>query len=196
MGRAKPEALTEDGSRAFSLDTFLTRWETMSPRAKATWFDRPTRAVLNDVATIARGSKAAMGYANRSNTAGGVAGQMLLTGSVGAIGGFPLLLKATVAQYVTGKVLAAPGFARWVASAPKAGTQAANKAWIGRLRVVAAREPAIAKDVTQIQAALNASLLTRGTSAAEVGRLPGMLNDNVGVSAAASPGNAQEDQRK
>lgn len=138
----------------FSGDVFLTQWKAMTPRAKATLFDKETRAALDDVARIAEGSKAANAYANRSNTSGGIAAQFVLSG--GALTGGPIsLAMATMAQYGAGKLLASPGFARWLARAPKnSGNPGAVRAWVNRLPMATGSTPVVREQMQAFQQSL------------------------------------------
>ena len=148
LGRANPGAQDAAGN-AFSLPQFLTHWNQMTSSAKASLFSGESRAALDDLAKIADGAKQAQRYQNHSNTAGGVAGQVLLGGGSFTVGGLPGLIASTAAQYVGGRLLAWPRFARWLARAPK--ENAAPPAYVDRLSKIAAAEPAIAQDVLQLQ---------------------------------------------
>ncbi len=165
MGR-KTDGLTEQGERLFSLDNFLTRWDTMTPRARAVMFNGETRAALNDLATVARGSRAANAYANRSNTAGGVMGQAVLSGTLGAVGGFPGLLWGSIVQYGAGRLLAAPAFARWLAQGVRINTPQRIPSHIGRLSAIASQNPAISAELNALQRALNDNASMATTAAA------------------------------
>lgn len=135
----------------FSSDVFLTQWKAMTPRAKTALFDKETRSALDDLARIAEGSKAANAYANRSNTSGGIAAQFVLSG--GAMTGGPLSLAfATIGQYGAGKLLASPGVARWLARAPKAGSNpTAIRTWANRFPIAAGNTPAIREQMQAFQ---------------------------------------------
>lgn len=145
MGRSSKGAQNADGD-AFSLPQFLTHWNDIGESAKAAYFGPEARAALNDLATIAEQTKAAQGYANRSNT-GGAVGNLLTLGT--AAGGIPAFVATTAAQYGLGRLLASPRFARWLARAPK--TQLSGPAYVDRLSRIAAAEPAIAADILGLQ---------------------------------------------
>lgn len=135
----------------FSSDVFLTQWKAMTPRAKTALFDKETRSALDDLARIAEGAKAANAYANRSNTGSAIATQLVLSG--GAMTGGPLSLAlATISQYGAGKLLASPGFARWLARAPKgSGSPGAVSQWINRLPMAAGTTPAVREQMQAVQ---------------------------------------------
>ncbi|RYG90107.1 MAG: hypothetical protein EON59_00570 [Alphaproteobacteria bacterium] len=153
LGVKKADAEAAD----FSLDVFLSQWKAMTPRAKAALFPKEARASLDDLVKIADGSKAAGAYANRSNSAGGVMGNISLyvaggvwepvTASLGALG-----------QYGAGKLLASPGFARWLARAPKSGNATATRTWVSRLPATATQSPALRGEIEKFQQRLLSNL--------------------------------------
>ncbi len=135
LGRANKGTQNAAGD-AFSLGQFLTHWNAMTPGAKRTLFSGESRAALDDLAKVAEGSKEASRFANHSNT-GSVQG-MLATGGGGGAGFMvaPLTTTALLAsQYGAGRLLASPGFARWLANAPAA--PGAQRQWITGLGKVA-----------------------------------------------------------
>lgn len=150
IGRASAGRQDADGE-AFSLNDFLTHWNSLGERAKAVTFGREGRAALNDLARVAQGTKEAQRYANFSNTSGGIWGNLgLLAG--GASYAPKSAALAAAAQLISGRVLASPRFARWLARAPT--TKLSGPAYIDRLSRIARAEPAIANDVLQLQARL------------------------------------------
>jgi hypothetical protein len=150
LGQASDGAQNAAGS-AFSLNQFLTQWNRMTPRAKETLFRGETRASLDDLARVAEGSKAASGYANRSNTGGAA-----ITAGLGYGAGLNPLFGALIAgNYVTGRFLASPRAARllgWMARPGATPDQAMR-----RLNTLAAREPALAPQIEPIRNALEHS---------------------------------------
>lgn len=148
MGNRKAGAQDATGE-GFSLDEFLTHWNTIGPRSKATIFGQEARAALNDLAKVAEGTKETGRYANRSNTTGGV------LGNLGAWAGSLTLIEPTTAilgtavQMGGGRLLASPAFARWLTRTPA--SPAGATAYIGRLTRIARAEPAIANDVLNLQ---------------------------------------------
>lgn len=136
---------------AFSLPQFLTHWNRMSPGAKRTLFTGESRAALDDLARVAEGTREAQRYQNFSNTAGGVTGQLLISGVPYAMGGLLYTVAALGSQYGVGNLLARPGFARWLARAPRTGMP---RAYIDRLERIARADAAIAPEVTGLRQAL------------------------------------------
>lgn len=167
LGRAAPGAQDATGE-AFSLAKFLTDWNKLGDGAKSVLFTGEARAALNDLAKVAEGTKAAQGYANRSNTSGGIwgnlgvlAGGASLSPTAAAVGG--------AAQLLGGRLLASPRFARWLAKAPRKPNAAAEVAHIRRLGAIARSEPAIANELFGLE-----DMLLRAA------------NDNLGRAAASS----------
>lgn len=148
LGRATA-GQQDDLGQQFSSATFLTNWNKMTPQAKTVMFaDTNLRGNLDDIAKIASASKEASRYANHSNTAGGMLGNV--GGAVGLAAFEPTIAAtALTSQYLTGRLLASPRFTAWLARAPK--NPAAQGRYIEQLGVVAAREPAIAGDAQALQ---------------------------------------------
>lgn len=169
MGRATPGQQDAEGA-AFSASTFLTNWNRMTPQAKATLFQGELRSNLDDIAKIAEGSKEAMRFANSSNTGGANAVQGITTlggyGVAGMAGGLKGLAAAAALQYGSAKLLASPKFAQWLAKAPATNNPNAMRAYVNRLGVIAAREPAIAADARNLQQQLQQSFGQSPTRAA------------------------------
>jgi len=160
LGRATNGAQNAEGT-AFSPAAFLTQWNQMTPRAKDVLFRGEARDALNDLARITEGTKAAAGYANRSNTGGAVATNVGALLGIGAVS--PVSAAAgAVGQMLTGQLLASPRFARWLARPASGPEGLANAA--RRLSAIAAREPAIANDILPVQRALQQALPTRAAA--------------------------------
>jgi hypothetical protein len=147
LGQATPGAQGAEGT-AYSAATFLTNWNKMTPQAKASLFsNKDLRADLNDIATLAEGMKASQSMANTSNTA------IALTSSLGTgAHGYGLAVNpiATIlgagAQYLTGRLMASPGFARMLAKTAKMPPEVAQKSIRHRLATLAANDNALAGD--------------------------------------------------
>lgn len=147
MGNAMPGAQNAQGT-AFSLPAFLTHWNKMGDTAKRAYFGDEARAALNDLAKVAEGTKQAQSYANRSNSSGGIWGNLgLLAGTAAAS---PVAAgSGLAAQLIGGHLLASPRFARWLARAPR--TALSAPAYVERLSRIARAEPQIANEVLQLQ---------------------------------------------
>lgn len=142
---------------AFSLSRFLTNWndEGLSKEAKSALFGGELRAALDDLARVAQGSKEAQRYANHSNTSGANMVQGALAFSPFAF--FDMASAAAVAggaagiQNLSGRVLASPSFARWLAKAGKVSTPGAAKAHTQGLTKIASKDAAIGAEIIDFQ---------------------------------------------
>lgn len=161
MGVKRGDAEASD----FSLDVFLTQWKAMTPRAKAALFPGDARSGLDDLVKIAEASKAARANSNRSNTAGGVMGNIGLYAGWASLDPVSAAL-AGITQIGAGKLLASPGFARWLARAPKSANPEAAKSWASRIPAIAAQNPGLRAEVEQFQRQLLSSLSQSPTRAA------------------------------
>lgn len=152
LGRSTDGAQNAAGD-AFSLSRFLTDWNRMTPEAKSALFGGESRDALNKLAEVAEGTKAASRFVNTSNSAGAIAMQALLRmGETAA--GFATAGGTAAATYLTGRLLASPRFARWLARLPAQQTEAATQAHIQRLDRIAAADSVIAADILGLQATL------------------------------------------
>lgn len=151
IGKASPGQQDETG-QVFSSDAFLTSWNKMTPQAKASLFpNEEMRRNLNDIALISANMKQSNSMANFSNTAMAVGGGGQSVGAVALGVAVSPIASAVIGggQYLTGKLLASPGFARWLARAPK-NPRAAMK-YSEQLSVLGTREPLIANDAKALQ---------------------------------------------
>jgi hypothetical protein len=151
LGRASAGAQGAE-SVTFSTTQFLTHWNQMSTRAKLSLFQGETRAALDDLARVAEGTKEAAGYANRSNSAGAV-GSNVLAWVASTFYSPTMAVVGGATQYVTGRLLASPRFARWLARPARTPDERATA--VRRLGGLIAREPALRADLLPIQKALD-----------------------------------------
>lgn len=154
LGRASAGTQNAEGS-AFSPTQFLSQWNQLTPRAKDVLFKGEARDALNDLAKITEGTKQAAGYANRSNTGGAVLGNVGALFGIGSVSPTAAIAGAA-GQLISGRLLASPAFARWLARPANTPQQVAAAA--RRLSVIATRQPEIANDILPIQQALQSSL--------------------------------------
>lgn len=165
IGKANPGAQDAEGT-AFSPATFLTNWNKMTPQAKASLFgDGKMRSDLNDLAKIAEGMKTSQAMANHSNTAPALLGNAVIGGAA-AVASWPVLLKGAGAAYVTGRLMASPGFARLLARTAKMPPEAARRTMSEQLGILAGRESLIAGDAKALQDYLRQSVAQSPTRAA------------------------------
>lgn len=147
LGDASAGRQNAEGN-AFSPDTFLTQWSNLSDRAKAVLFQGEHRKALDDLATVFDGSKASRGFDNASRT--GIATSGL--GTLAAIMLEPITGSAIAgSQFLTGKLLASPKFARWLAASSKKPNPSAQLAHVNQLTAIARAEPVIANDIFTLQ---------------------------------------------
>lgn len=155
IGKATPGTQTAEGN-AFSAGTFLTNWNRMTPQAKATVFSNTElRRDLNDIALLAERMKSSQAMANHSNTS------VAMQGSAGlqagwAVSHFPSYVLGAGTQFITGRLMSSPGFARWLARLPENPERARRP--IEQLGVLATREPLIASDAKSLQQFLQSTL--------------------------------------
>jgi hypothetical protein len=161
----RPTAGTNAGE-AFSLNQFLTHWNAMTPRARQVVFGGDSLSALDDLARVAKGSRQAQAYLNRSNT-GGAVGSILTAGILG----LPAVAAALGTSNAAGRLMASPAFARWLAGA---GRTRNPRLHVQGLTTVAARNPAIAQDVLGLQRTLlnaaNDNHLTRAAASPDEGQ--------------------------
>lgn len=169
LGRANPGAQDAAG-QAFSPATFLTNWNKMTPQAKASVFsDTKLRTDLNDLAKIAEGMKASRGMENFSNTSVAI-GSNLGVGAALAYTNPTVALLGAGAQYMTGRLMASPGFARLLAKTAKLPPEQANRRFGEQLGVLAKSEPLIANDIKAVQQFLSEAMSQSPTRAAAEGQ--------------------------
>jgi len=153
LGKSTAGQQNAEGT-AFSASTFLTNWNKMTPQAKASLFaDKQMRRDLNDIAMLAEGTKASQALNNSSNTGAAFMGSAM--GNM-AVTSLPKMVVGAAVQAATGRLMASPKFARWLARAPK-NPEAARK-WTEQLGVLAGRESALAADARSLQQYLQQSL--------------------------------------
>lgn len=151
----QPTAGAAEKGAGFSFNTFLTNWNNMSPRARATMFSAETREALDKLATVSQGVKQAGTAADTSNTAGSIGVQAAISLPLLAFVEPLTALSATGGQWAVGRLLASPRIARWIAGAPK--NPAARPAYIARLGGIARAEPAIANEIGLFERAIRAA---------------------------------------
>lgn len=147
LGRAPSGQQGAQGDK-FSLSTFLTNWDLLPERSRNILFRGDSRAAIEDLATVAEGSREAGKYANRSNTGGAVNTGDIMRG-LSVYSAWGSAGASAIVENLTGRLLASPRFARWLARpAADAGTR------MRRLAQIVAREPQLASDIIPIQSAL------------------------------------------
>jgi hypothetical protein len=157
LGKATKGAQNAEGD-AFSANTFLTNWNALSAKGKAAMFGNgDLRKSLDQLARVADNMKQVSRYTNTSNTGGAIGWQAFLSTATAGVANIPTAILAGGAQYITGRMLASPKFAAWLARAPKNATPAQARAYMGRLKSIATAEPVIASDVGRFAQFMNAA---------------------------------------
>jgi len=168
----------------FSVNTFLTNWNRLSPESRAILFrgtrygdlpdqlDRLTRLVsrLKDAGRLANTSNTAvsvdtaqtlrlLGYNAGAATLGAMTGDV-----AGAAGAVAATTGAMLAPRVAARLMTNPRFVEWLANSPmRTLTQARGNVGnpmaghIGRLANIAVAEPAISEEIYQFLSAIGAS---------------------------------------
>jgi hypothetical protein len=163
LGRARPGQQNAAGDR-FSLETFLTNWNNLPERTRGVLFPtQGSRRAIENLAEVAAASRESRRYANTSNTGGSVnITERARALSYGAawftLGG------SIIAENLTGRMLASPVLARWLARRPA--NPAAIRADLRKLSDIARTQPAIRTEVLGLQQALAQQLGTAGRSPA------------------------------
>lgn len=162
LGRATAGNQNAEGN-VFSPSTFLTNWNKMTPQAKDTLFkDDGLRRNLDDIAKLASGMRVGEKLTNRSNTAGALQGSAALQAGW-ALNHIPSYLAGAGAQFLTGRLMASPAFAKKLATAPATKNP---RTWIESLGVIGMREPALQADIAALQQDLLRSLVSPAPRAA------------------------------
>lgn len=164
----------------FSPNDFVTHWNGLSDRAKATLFPGiEYRSDIDDMVRIAAAMKDANKYANVSRTSLGTNALALL----GAFFSNPLYAMGMAGTEMgAGKLLASQRFARWLASAPKKPNGPAALAHINRLATIAQAEPPIANEVLQLQQRLAEAFRNGGSMPLAASPPAAGQNENGGAS--------------
>lgn len=162
MGKAGPGAQNAAGDE-FSFNAFLTNWNKLGASAKNAIFRGENREAIDKLALIAERSKAAAKYQNYSNTGLAVLGAA--TGST-AIASMFTLGKVLAAQYAAGRLLASPKVAKALLGIAQAKNPEAVATRISNLSGLAAREPVLSAEITQLQQKLMQAMNDNGVSRA------------------------------
>ena len=162
LGKAGPGAQNAAGDE-FSFNAFLTNWNKLGASAKNAIFRGENREAIDKLALIAERSKAAAKYQNYSNT--GLAVMGAATGST-AIASMFTLGKVLAGQYAAGRLLASPKVAKALLGIAQAKNPEAVAARINNLSGLAAREPVLSAEITQLQQKLMQAMNDNGVSRA------------------------------
>jgi hypothetical protein len=154
----------DDLGETFSPATFLTNWNKMSAKGKAVLFgDAGLRRSLDDIAKVTNATKESAGYANTSNSSGGIWGNLGILVGAGFVSPAGAVAAGTT-QLAVGRLMASPRFANWLAKVPA--NPVAQRQYIGKLPAIAAAEPVIANDIKSVMSFLDDALAASPTRAA------------------------------
>ncbi len=150
---------TPTKGEGFSATLFGNHWNSLSMRAKSALFPGADyRQSIDDLVRITKAQAVAQKLGQGSPTAHLLQAGNAISHGVAFLGHLftnPLAALAIGAEsgveYGTGKLLASPRFARWLASAPAKPNPAARLAHVNRLTAIATAEPTIANDVLHLQ---------------------------------------------
>ena len=159
LGLARQGAQNATGD-AFSVSTFLTRWNTMTPEAKRILFDgsryKDLVEPLDDLVRVVGSLKEVEKLANSSNTGRVMATYMTLQtlgGTLGAFAGGDVqsgaagVLGALVAPRVAARLITSPRFVKWLLT-PVTSPNGIG-AHLGRLVGIAKAEPELKEAIEQ-----------------------------------------------
>ena len=159
MGRTRADDMVnaDAGETPFSASHFLANWEKMTPQGKATLFgDGDMRKHIDDIAKLAKGMTNSERIAKSKGGMRGAFGNSSTALQAGwAMAHFPSWLAGAGAQYLTGKLMASPAFARHLARAPAVKDP---RTWVQQIGTMAAREPALKNDLMNFQQGFMQSL--------------------------------------
>lgn len=123
MGNATPGQQSADGD-AFSLNTYLTNWNRLSPEAKGALFsgqDESVVAATNHIAKVAENVKSGSAvFANPSGTQPALTAQSTTVGAIamlatGNIGPFASIVAGVLGANGTARIMTNPNFVNWLA---------------------------------------------------------------------------------
>jgi hypothetical protein len=147
MGQARPGSQNDTGE-VFSVETFLTNWNKVSPQAKAQLFGLHSGTMRRDLEQIAKAANAVREgsrvLSNPSGTGQVVVGASLGSGAAtalasGNVGTAAALLAPLPLAYGSAKLMTNPRFVRWLAKSTEL-SPAALPAQLNALTGIARRE--------------------------------------------------------
>lgn len=147
MGKPKPSARGIAEEAGFSVESFTTNWNKMSPEAKKTMFNGLPPSIkqsLDDLVKVAGRLANYESYANRSNSATNI------IGAAGVMGGGNALLGLSAGSLI--KLFAVPGAYSLIVSNPKVAR------WMAKTAELSARPEAgrlLAAQMSQLQMMAN-----------------------------------------
>lgn len=168
MGLARPGAQNVAGD-AFSVNTFLTNWNRISPEAKKLLFGgeryKDLAPVLDDLVRVVGSLKQMEKLTNTSNTGRNMIAWMTMQTLVGGAGGAALggdpqsvgvgILATIIAPRLAARLITSPRFVRWLTTPIT--KPSGLSAHLGRLVGIAVAEPELREAIDQYVAALRSA---------------------------------------
>lgn len=162
LGDATPGAQNAAGD-AFSINTFLTNWNRLSPEAKSALFGgnryKPQRDALDQLTVLMERVKDVSRFSNTSNTAGALQAQLLLSGlgatsgyiATGDLKGAAIGAGAAFTPRMAAKLITSPKFVTWLAEplekSVSSGARYSTSSHITGLSLIAKEEPDISTEI-------------------------------------------------
>lgn len=168
MGRPNPGNAQALEAGAFSLENFVTNYAKLSPEGRRILFGGAGReglmSALDNLAQVAGYTKQVRGFANMSRSgasiqnigtlgAAGGAAAAAFTGNLAPLAG---LTAMGLTARITGEMLTNPAFVRWLTAGPGRASAGGILQSFAELSRLAARDPALAPLVAEIEARLEA----------------------------------------
>ena len=166
MGLARPGAQDAAGE-VFSVNTFLTNWNRLSPEAKKALFGGKRYAdlapALDDLTKVVGSLKEVEKLTNTSNTARTMGTIMTIQTLAGGLGGLAIggedagsvgtgILATIVAPRIAAKLITNPSFVKWLTTPVTSPTGVS--AHLGKLVAIGEAEPQIREEIEQYVQAL------------------------------------------
>lgn len=146
MGQAKPNAQNAEGD-AFSVNTYLTNWNSLSREAKAVMFGGKNLELMQQMDGLAKTVSKLKDVEKLANTSG-TARQVTTAATGAAIFSNPITALGSLAgANVTARMMQSPSFVKWLADAPKFTSKQDLAKHITRLSTIAASNPELRSDV-------------------------------------------------
>lgn len=150
MGKPKPSARGVADEVGFSVESFTTKWNSISPSAKNLMFagqNKNIKKAIDDLVLVAGRLANFESYANRSNSATNIIGAAGVMGGGNALLGLSAtsLLKMFAVPYGFSKIVSSPKLARWMARTAELSTRPNfERVWaaqLSQLQMMADKDP-------------------------------------------------------
>jgi len=183
-----------NGESAFSIPIFNTQTAGMSEGTLRTLFGEGGAQSVKNLRLLGREVDRVMSSMNSRTSKSGVAGNaqqwlfsLLGSAGVGAassgtggafVAGTAGLAAKSGTELLSARALMSPRITKWLLQAPPSSSPAAINQWFGRLRSIAAREPALATDVSAIERTIMSWANDNGATVTNAAAHPAQQNQN------------------